>query len=153
LNATGASDIRFFYDKVKAEQQRALMRPIRHVVEVAAKAIGIELPENWSVRFKPLWQMTDSERATYKKTVLEGTQIAINTGMIAPEEAATSHYGGDQFSEEIHLSTEDREALAEAQQERDQEAAQANAEALAAAAPAPAPEVAPPAVPAPPDGG
>jgi hypothetical protein len=129
LNPSGAADLRFYYDEIKSKQEKELRRPLNTIVELVSIATKQKLPENWVIRFRPLWQMTDQERAQYRKTVLEGTEIAVRNQMITPEEAATSHFAGDQFSEDIHLSTEDRDALAADRMEREAEAAKLNAEA------------------------
>lgn len=113
LNATGDSDIRLFYDSVKARQTRDLRKPITRVADLVGVALGKPLPPGWMLRFCPLWQETKQERALHRKTVLEGTQIAVGGGWVTPEEAAKSHFGGDQFSEDLHLDTLNREAMAE----------------------------------------
>jgi phage-related protein (TIGR01555 family) len=113
LQATGQSDIRMFYDNIKAEQEDTL----RPVLEKLTKIImlsseggfnGREL-ENWCIKFNPLWQMGDQEKATMRKTVAETDQIYINTGVLDPSEVAIARFGGDSYSMDTVIDTETRE--------------------------------------------
>jgi phage-related protein (TIGR01555 family) len=114
LNATGESDIRFFYDQIKASQEFKLRDPIDIIIELlfAAKegpTKGIE-PANWSYEFNPLWQETDSQRATTRKTQAETDDIYIGNGTLDPDEVAQSRFGGDAYSTDTVLDTERRAA-------------------------------------------
>jgi len=113
LQATGASDIRMFYDNIKGEQEDTL----RPVIEKLTKIImlsseggfgGREL-ENWCIKFTPLWQLTDSENATLRKTIAETDQIYINTGVLDPSEVAIARFGGESYSMDTFIDNETRE--------------------------------------------
>lgn len=114
LNATGDSDIRFFYDQIKANQEEQLRPAIDRLLEVifAAKegpTRGTE-PENWSYVFNPLWQLTDKEEAEVKKLTAETDEIYMQAGVLEQDEVAISRFGGDSYSTETVLDMEMRDA-------------------------------------------
>lgn len=114
LNATGESDIRFFYDRMKGRQDTELRPALNRLLEVlfAAKegpTKGTE-PENWSYEFNPLWQMTDLQEAEVRKKTAETDQIYIMEGVTTPDEVAMSRHGGDAYSTETVLDMEKRQA-------------------------------------------
>lgn len=113
LQATGQSDIRMFYDTIKAEQEDILRPVLEKIVKIIMLSQeggfgGREL-ENWHIKFNPLWQMTDAETAALRKTIAETDQIYINTGVLDPAEVAVARFGGDSYSMEIYIEEESRE--------------------------------------------
>lgn len=113
LNATGDSDIRLFYDNVKAMQENILRPELETLIRLLFKTAdgptrGKE-PENWSFEFNPLWQMNDREQAELRKLTAETDAIYIQNGVLSEEEVAFSRFGGDAFSTETVLDTEARE--------------------------------------------
>jgi phage-related protein (TIGR01555 family) len=131
LNATGNADIRFFYDQIKAKQTKVLRKPLNTIVDLAARALKIKLPERWSIKFKPLWQLDEVQQATIRKTNADADVAYINAGVITPEEVATSRFGGNQYGTEIKLETDDRSALAEEREAAESEKTLAEAEEMA----------------------
>lgn len=135
LNATGESDITQWYDTVKAWQMKSLLPALNIVVrcaflDPAGPTKGKE-PENWSVQFNPLWQLTEKETVELRNKQAMTDQVYINAGVLLPEEVAVARFGGDAYSTETKL---DMEARAEAEK-----MAEAEAEAQAAAQEAGAP--------------
>lgn len=117
LSATGDSDIRWWYDGVASAQTNDLRPRINALVELLLRAKdgptgGVE-PETWTVEFNALWELTDTEKATLRKTVAEADAIYIQSGVVAPEEVAVARFGGDTWSMEMHIDLEDRELLAQ----------------------------------------
>jgi hypothetical protein len=112
MNATGASDIRLFYDYIKSLQSSYLRPRIERLLRIVMKSAdgptgGVE-PEQWSFEFRPLWQMNDKETAELRKMVAETDAIYISNGVLTPEEVTQSRYGGDKWSMETVID-EDRE--------------------------------------------
>lgn len=66
LNATGESDLRMYYDGILQKQVADLQIPVTLMYRGVAKSLGINLPDGFGVQFKPLWQLTDKERADIK---------------------------------------------------------------------------------------
>lgn len=115
LNATGESDIRLFYDGAKVQQHRKLRPILNRIVQLLFRAKqgptnGRE-PDNWTVRFRPLWQMSDEERAKVRFTMAQADQLYVQFGILAPEEVAESRFRGDEYSLDTVLDTQTRDAL------------------------------------------
>jgi phage-related protein (TIGR01555 family) len=107
LNSTGESDIKFFYDSIKSEQELRLLKPLRRLLEVIMSAAdgptSGNVPETWSVTFKPLMQSSPLERADIRLKTAQADQIELELGVLTPQEIADSHYGGDEYDQDITL--------------------------------------------------
>lgn len=118
LNATGDSDVRWFYDQISAHQESKLRAPVRRIFEVllASKQgpTGGRFPANWDFRFNPLWQLSDKEQAELREIQARADVAYINAQVLLPEEVANSRFGGDEYSTQTQLDTEAREAMADA---------------------------------------
>lgn len=117
LNATGASDIRFFYDSVRAQQKRVLLPALTRLVKLlmAAKkgpTKGTE-PEEWGIQFRTLWQMTDPEKAEVRLKMAQVDRAYLDMGVVSTADIGESRFGGDEYSIETQVdldALEDREA-------------------------------------------
>lgn len=112
LQATGASDIRFFYDQIAAKQETMLRPALGKILQTIFMAAdgptrGRE-PDNWSLEFKPLWQMTDGEQAELRNKQASTDVLYINSGVLSSDEVAQSRFGGDRYSTETILDSEAR---------------------------------------------
>lgn len=83
LNATGESDLRTYYDGIKMQQESALRIPLRNVLVAIAKSEGIALPEEFNFEFRPLWLLSDKERAEMGNTVASAVSQMYNDGIIS----------------------------------------------------------------------
>lgn len=122
LNATGASDVRFFYDRIAAAQRRQILAPLQKLVRLIFRSkLGPtkgEEPERWRVEFRSLFQPTALEQAQERKTVAETDAIYIGQGVLTPEEVCASAFGGSKWTAERQVDFDGREAMA-AQEEAD----------------------------------
>lgn len=109
MNATGDSDIRFFYDRVASVQMRVVQPAILRVVEIVLATLG-EDPDkiNHSIKFKALWQPTDKEVAETHFVQAQADAIYLDRDVVSPEEMALSRFGGDKWSSETRLDFEAR---------------------------------------------
>lgn len=116
LNATGESDIRFFYDGIKAQQEHSLKPKMNRLVKlVFLSADGPtkgQEPENWSIEFNPLWQLDEKEQAEVRKLQADTDQVYISNGVLTEDEVAASRFGGDRYSTDTTLDLEKREEQA-----------------------------------------
>ncbi len=116
LNATGESDIRFFYDRV--EQLRERLKPmIERLIKWCLLASngptsGNE-PETWCIEFPPLWEPNMKEELETRLLQAQIDKIEIESGMTLPEENAMSRHGGDGYSYETKLDMKARKAQAD----------------------------------------
>lgn len=129
LNATGDSDIRWYYDRTSGKQKKAepqLRQIFDCVLAVLAKAPPeAEDPEDepsepseqvgpvpaYSFEWAPLWQPTDLEKEQTRKTVAERDVLYIDAGVVTPVEVAKSRFGVDGWSSETHVDHELRDEL------------------------------------------
>lgn len=85
LNATGEADLRAWYAFIRSEQERVL-RPVleRLVLLILSSMYGPThgvVPETWTIKFRPLWQLTEQEEADlYEKRVRTASdEVALGT--------------------------------------------------------------------------
>lgn len=102
MNSTGEGDITFFYDTIKAFQTRVLQPPLKLLVSLIGNTVG-QMPEGWGIKFNPLRQLTDLEKADVRLKTAQADEILINTNVISPEEARQSHFGGEEFDTAIEI--------------------------------------------------
>ncbi len=115
LNATGDSDIRFFYDRVSQLQNRIrpmLERLIRWMLLSVEGPTGGTEPDTWCVEFPPLWQPNESEKIATRKVQMEIDVGYIAAQVYSPEEAAAARFGGDSYSFETQLDFDLRDKFA-----------------------------------------
>jgi phage-related protein (TIGR01555 family) len=110
LNATGDSDIRFFYDRVAAKQTNLLKPQLLKVIKPMFQLHGGN-PDDCGVQFNPLYQQTEGEIASARKTQAETDSIYIRESVLSSEEVARSRFGGDEFSYETNVDWDEREKL------------------------------------------
>jgi hypothetical protein len=111
MDATGASDIRFYYDRIASIQSLRVAPAIMRLCEILLACEG-ENPDkiNYSVKFKPLWQPTEKEIAEAHFTQAQADAIYLDRDVVSSEEMALSRFGGDQFSFETRIDFDARAA-------------------------------------------
>lgn len=83
MSATGESDLRNYYDEVGSKQESVLRSPVETIIQVAYRSMtGKPLPTEVSFKFAPLWQLSDTEKATNAKTITEAVVGAHAEGLI-----------------------------------------------------------------------
>jgi phage-related protein (TIGR01555 family) len=97
MNATGESDMRNYYDKVRSRQQRILKPMILRIVQIISEWKNIPEP---FIEFRPLKQMSEKERAELEKLQADKDQAVANTyktyidmGAMDPYEARFLQFG------------------------------------------------------------
>ena len=65
LNATGDADIRNYYDNINSQQEARLRSPMERLLQVVHRSLtGTAPPVEMAFSFTPLWQLSESEKAT-----------------------------------------------------------------------------------------
>ena len=113
LNATGESDIRWFYDRTASAQQ-SILRPryerFGKLMCLAKKGpTNGELPKILEARFPTLYTLTPKEDAEGRKMQADADHIYVTDGVVTPEEIATSRFPKDGWSAETHIDLEVRD--------------------------------------------
>ncbi|MES2339313.1 MAG: DUF1073 domain-containing protein [Pseudomonadota bacterium] len=133
LTATGESDIRNYYDRVSADQESKLRPALERIYEVLVRSTLGNMPENFAMFFKPLWQMSDKEAAEIEKFRAERDKMYVEMGSV-PEHVVT----GELLEQETYrnLTQEDVDLVKKAEAAADL-AEQAAAKAFAKSGGAP----------------
>jgi phage-related protein (TIGR01555 family) len=118
LNATGDNDVRAFYDRVRSLQQNELRPKLQRIIRLLWRAqngptAGKE-PRNWTIKFRPLYQLTEGEQADLRLKAAQADQIYLDKGVVTPEEVATSRFRPEGWSGETVINLEVRQAAMEA---------------------------------------
>lgn len=87
LNSTGDSEERTYYDGIAQKQQRELYAGVTLAYKVIALSEGLQLPPNFALEFKSLWQMSEADKASYAKTTMETIGAAKDAGLISDQVA------------------------------------------------------------------
>lgn len=99
LNSSGESDLRTYYDNVARIQEQRLRRPLNRLIDVLARSEGIDLPDDFSFKFRPLWMLTESEKADIATRDAAAVGDAYDRGLISQATALkelrqSSHVSG-----------------------------------------------------------
>lgn len=115
LNASGASgdQLRMFYDRIASTAKRKVCPAIRLVTECIFQELG-GAPETWTIKPRPLWQLTEKERAEARKIQMETDTGYMDRGVVDPDEVRDSRFGGDAYSYETSLKERGSEPSPEA---------------------------------------
>lgn len=89
LTATGESDIRNYYDRISADQEKKIRPGMEKLLEIVIRSTLGKMPDDVVLTFKPLWQMSDKEKAEIEKLRAERDQIYLLQGTI-PEHVITA---------------------------------------------------------------
>lgn len=112
MNATGASDLRNWYDSVASMQEKKLRGPLTRFLTLVFLAqngptFG-KVPESWELEFNPLWQPTEAELADIRLKQSTVDNVEIMQGVVSPEEVAASRHGGENWSWRTTIDKEER---------------------------------------------
>lgn len=82
LNASGDADIRMYYDNVNARQNAKLRTPWDTLLKILWRSVhGKDSPKDLEFKFTPLWQMSETDKATNAKTTTETAIGAFEAGV------------------------------------------------------------------------
>lgn len=87
FNSTGESDLRNYYDGILQQQERCLRTPVTIMYRSIAQSLGIELPDGFTIGFKPLWQLSDKEKGEIAQTVSSAVTQSFESGVISQQTA------------------------------------------------------------------
>lgn len=110
LNATGESDIRFFYDRVASAQERDLRPALERLCSLVFRSLG-GVPDQWDLEFRPLWQPTDKEQADARFVQAQTDEKYITLDVLSASEVTRSRFGGEKYSFQTVVDFDQREAL------------------------------------------
>jgi phage-related protein (TIGR01555 family) len=136
MNATGESDIRNYYDKIRAFQTTDLEEDLSLLDDVLVRHVFGNRRDEDTYEWNELWQMSEDERSQIALRNAQALQIYNNSNLFAPEELRPAT--ADMIIDSGFLPTLDQHLLDEndfneliAQQEQARVEAQTNAAANA----------------------
>lgn len=117
LSATGESDADNWANEIKGQQTARLLDPLKKFLTIAFATTtgptGGAEPDSWSIKYIPLYQMTQPEEAAMRKTMAEVDNIYITAGVVLPEEVTLSRVAPDDFTMSTTVDIELRKELLE----------------------------------------
>lgn len=113
LNATGSSELRMYYDAVSSEQNSLIRPQLNKLYTVICKALGASETPKFKIRFNPLWQMSDLEKAQIRAQLAQADAVYLANGVLTPDEIAMSRFGGVEYSIDVSIDLASRGAVSE----------------------------------------
>jgi uncharacterized protein len=113
LNATGESDVRGWYDRIRSNQTRKQTPKIRRIIRVMVQTKAVQKsPNAIAIKFPSLWSESPQQAAQTRQAILTGDKIACDAGILLPEEVARHRFapGGGGFEKEVALTLEGAKA-------------------------------------------
>ena len=71
MNSTGESDFENYYNLVGRIQERSLRPNLMQLIYFLNLAYDLKFPEEWSIEFNPLWNLSEKEKAEIDKLIAE----------------------------------------------------------------------------------
>lgn len=87
LNASSDGELRVFYDFVLSRQESVLRSHLKFIVELAQVSLWGAVDDGIDFVFVPLYQLSELEQATMRKTQADTDQVLITAGVITEDEA------------------------------------------------------------------
>lgn len=107
LNSSGESDLRTYYDNINNQQNKTMKVMVTMIYRMMAQSLGIKITDGFGIKFRPLWQLTETEKSEHaQKTVttaaaaVEGGIMSPKTAMMEVRQAATINGFGSNISDE-----------------------------------------------------
>jgi phage-related protein (TIGR01555 family) len=98
LNATGASDIRLFYDTIQAKRETELRplveRAVWFIMSAKDGPTKGAVPKKWRVTFPALWQESPAEEAQSRQVVAQTDVLYQTMGALTVEDVVRSRFEG-----------------------------------------------------------
>lgn len=82
MNATGESDMRNYYDGISQRQNSEMHGGVTTTYRCIAASKGVTLPDNFSIGFSSLWQMSPPEKADVAQKGGDAVGGALTNGII-----------------------------------------------------------------------
>jgi phage-related protein (TIGR01555 family) len=122
LNATGKSDMQWWYDRVAAMQAQKLKPVLQKLYEVALRAENGPtegyVPDSWDIQFCELQQLSELDKADLRVKQSTADKNYLDSQVLTPTEVAISRFGGETYSVETVLDLEARAVMAKQEQAR-----------------------------------
>jgi hypothetical protein len=109
------NDLKVFYDRAKYRQTTRMVPALERIVRlIFAARLGPfrgQEPDGWSIKPRPLWQMSETERADLYLKTAQADQIYVDMSALVAFEVRGSRFGDDDQQTGIQLDDEVTKAL------------------------------------------
>lgn len=89
LNASSDGEMRSFYDNVKSYQERAMRTPLHRILDLIQLDLDGKIDPEIGFDFEDLWEMSETDRATVRKTNADIDSIYVGVGVVDNDEVRT----------------------------------------------------------------
>lgn len=115
MNATGESDFRWFYDRIRSLQNLIALPRLRRLVALwlqtrEGKRLVKTPPKSIAISFLPLWKETPTAEAARKKIIAETDAVQIQSQVWSPEKVRQQRGQPDGWDQDIRLTPEESKA-------------------------------------------
>jgi phage-related protein (TIGR01555 family) len=122
-NATGDADFEWFHATCESVQENYLTPRLERIVELILLSkdgpTGGVLPEDWSIVFEPLRQLSPDKQADMRLKVAQADKIYFDMGTLLAQEVALSRFKSDGWSAETTIDLGLREDMLKIQAEKE----------------------------------
>ena len=80
MDATGDGDLNNYYDRIKADQELKLREPLEKLMDVVVRSALGDRPNDCQFRFRPLYQMSEKDKADIFKTKADAARVLAGGG-------------------------------------------------------------------------
>lgn len=86
LNASSDGEIRVFYDDINARQENLFRKPLKRVMDLVQLSLFGDIDPEINFVFDPLFQLSETELATVRKTEADTDAVLITAGVISTDD-------------------------------------------------------------------
>lgn len=87
LNGTNGADLQLYYDQIRQRQNQDMLAGVAATFRLTAASLGMPLPPDFSVEFKSLWEMSDTDKASVAGTTTDAITKAMDAGVFGRKTA------------------------------------------------------------------
>ena len=80
--STGETDLRSYYDTINQQQNKLMLVPVTRIYKCLALSEGLQWPDGTTVKFRSLWQLPDTDKASIANTVSSAVSSVESSGLI-----------------------------------------------------------------------
>lgn len=91
-----SNELRYYYDKCASMQRDEIEPILRYFIETIIRGLRQrKIPKNWAVKWHPLWQLTDEQKANARLAQARVDAIYIQHGVLDPQTVALARFSGE----------------------------------------------------------
>ncbi len=95
-DAEVGDELRFYYDKCESVRMDDVEPILRLIIEIIIRGLRkYKVPKHWSIKWPPLWQLTDEQKANARLAQARVDMIYIQGGVLDPQTVALARFGGE----------------------------------------------------------